>query len=1038
MKKNPLFPLLLAIIVLLALPWSALAKEVKTRGIGVYPGNPAEYFGPKLVSGGSEYRNLALLRAAEHSSASDVYKVAQLVTDGIISTSGSNGFVSSWKSAGCKSEWIAVDLGAVSIVSKAKFHWINAPLKGLIQTSLDGKTWSNAAAIDAATEVALSNVKCRYVRALLSDTANGEPFELCEWEIFGKGGVKAIPAKAAKREGNRQQLSGGEWKLCRLPSVEASGEEISSASFNPSNWIIATVPGTVLASYVNIGALHHPNYKNNEAYISDSYFCEDFWYRNTFTAHIDSPRQFLHFSGVNLKADVYLNGKYVGGVVGAFREKDFDVTGVLVEGRNDLAVKIYHNPHYGEVKSYGAGFGRKNGGILGADNPTMHATIGWDWLPTVRGRNMGIYDDVYIKYIGEVSIEDPFVRTELDLPDTSSARIIAQATVVNHSDRALKALLKGSYGELKFEKNITLAPKERRSVEWKPLTMKNPKLWWPKGYGEPNLYDVNFTLEVDGKTSDLQSFKSGIRQMDYKLYYYEPASACKFGGVRSRVDNLRLDIYINGRRFNGFGGNWGFPEHLLNYRSREYDIAVGYHADQNFNLIRNWVGMTGARAFYEACDRHGLMIWQDFWLANPGDGPDPVDTERFNATAQEYVRRIRNHPSICLYVGRNEGYPPIDIDQYLSKMVPQEHPGLFYISHSGAEGVSGGGPYRTSLVSRYFDNLFGADKLHSERGAPTIMNYENLVRSLGEENVSPVNTIEHPNDMYGAHDFNLGTTKFSAQRGYLFNEFYAKAFGAQPSEAKEFTQLSQWICYDTYRAIFESRAEHRQGVLLWMSHPSWPSLVWQSYDYFFEPTAAYFGCKKGSEPLHIFFNPVKRDVEVVNYSAGDRKALKATAHIYDISGKEVWNKSVSLDIDEDDTKHCFNLEVPAEVSNTYFIRLYLHSADGKLISENFYWQGKEEGNFQEVHKIPQTKVDVKVSGKNGHYTATITNNSDIPALMLRVKAIDSKTEDLILPVWYSDNYISLMAGESRSITIRHRSEDCRGKAIIKVEGFNCK
>jgi hypothetical protein len=223
-----------------------------------------------------------------------------------------------------------------------------------------------------------------------------------------------------------------------------------------------------------------------------------------------------------------------------------------------------------------------------------------------------------------------------------------------------------------------------------------------------------------------------------------------------------------------------------------------------------------------------------------------------------------------------------------------------------------------------------------------------------------------------------------------------------------------------------------------MSHPSWPSLVWQTYDYFFEPTAAYFGCKKGSEPLHIFLNPVKRDIEVVNYSAGNLSALKATAHIYDITGKEMWSKTVTLDISEDATKHCFPLDVPAATSDTYFVRLYLRSADGKLLSENFYWQGKEEGNFQGVRKMGKAKVDMKVSGKSGHYTAILTNNSETPALMLRVKAVDSKTDDLILPVWYSDNYISLMAGESRTITIRVRDEDCKGKPIIKLEGFNCK
>ena len=702
-------------------PAGVSAKTDTTRGLGVYPGNPAEYFGPQVVSGGTQYRNVALMRAASQSSAFDFNCTAQLVTDGLVATSSEEagkGFVSYWKSATDKDEWIAVDLGYVSKIDKVRFHWLNAPVAGTLQVSLDGKKWTDVTTLGAEAEVNFPQVLCRYVRAMLKSTADNNPFVLSEWEIYGKGGTKTIAAKAPSREGNRQYLSGGNWKLCRKPEAKAEGEEIASASFDAEAWMDATVPGTVLASYVNVGAVHHPNYQENEFFISDSYFFEDFWYRNTFNAKVNTPRQFLHFSGVNLKAVVYLNGQFVDSIVGAFREKDLDVTGILKNGRNDLAVKICRNNNYGRVKDYSGIEPRQNGGDIGADNPTMHATTGWDWIPAVRGRNIGIYDEVYVKYTGEVTVEDPFVRTELSLPDTTQASLYAQATLVNHSDKAVTGVLKGSFGELTFEKEETLKPGETKTIKWEPMTMNNPKLWWPKGYGAQHLYDVNFSFEADKKVSDSRSFKSGVRQVTYHQYAYKPVSRMYFG--KGRNNNQRLEFYVNGRRLNGFGGNWGFPEHLLNYREREYDIAVGYHADQNFNLIRNWVGMTGSRYFYEACDRHGVMVWQDFWLANPYDGPNPADPDRFNATAMEYVRLIRNHPSILLYVGRNEGYPPEEIDTFLMKMVPEEHPGHFYTSHSGADGVSGGGGYSLEPVRNYFNNMMGADKIHSERGIPSI------------------------------------------------------------------------------------------------------------------------------------------------------------------------------------------------------------------------------------------------------------------------------------------------------------------------------
>ena len=562
--------------------------------------------------------------------------------------------------------------------------------------------------------------KGRYVRAMLSKSVNGEPFELSEWEIFGKGGSATVPSKAPSREGNRQNLAGGSWKLCRAAEVSASGEELSRDNFDDALWMDATVPGTVLASYVNTGAVRHPNYADNQAYISDSYFRSDFWYRKVFAAHPDSPRQFLHFCGVNRKADVFLNGSFVGTLEGAFREKDFDVTGLLAEGDNTLAVRVGQNRLYGTPKEADAWWPGQNGGVAGGENPTMHATMGWDWFPTVRGRNIGIYDDVYLDYTGEVTVEEPFVQTLLPLPDTTSATILARLTLVNHGSSSVAGVLKGSFGELTFEKEMSLAPGERSDVTVNPLRLDNPKLWWPKGYGEPNLYDVHFAFEENGAVSDSCSFKAGVRQMDYKLYPYQLTVKPKFKSARN--DNQRLDLYVNGRRFTGFGGNWGYPEHLMNYREREYDIAVGYHADMNFNLIRNWVGMTGSRHFYEACDRYGVMVWQDFWLANPGDGPDSRNPELFEEVADEYVRRIRNHPSIALYVGRNEGYPPEELDLFLKAMVEKNHPGMQYISHSSTDGVSGGGPYHAMPVKEYF-RYFGHELLHSERGMPAIMNY---------------------------------------------------------------------------------------------------------------------------------------------------------------------------------------------------------------------------------------------------------------------------------------------------------------------------
>jgi hypothetical protein len=460
----------------------------------------------------------------------------------------------------------------------------------------------------------------------------------------------------------------------------------------------------------------------------------------------------------------------------------------------------------------------------------------------------------------------------------------------------------------------------------------------------------------------------------------------------------------------------------------------------NFTMIRNWVGMTGDKEFYEACDRHGVMVWQDFWLANPWDGPDPYYPDLFNEVAEEYVRRIRNHPSIGIYVGRNEGNPPEEINGFLADIVAQEHPGMHYIPHSAAGVVSGGGPYRALPVRDYF-RQHGHDTFHSERGMPNVMNYEDMVRAFGEDNIEPVNTMAHPNAMYGLHDYTLGglPNMSSAQSAESFNQIIAKAFG-EPADAKEFGALAQWVNYDGYRAIFEARSEQRRGMILWMSHPAWPSMVWQTYDYYFEPTGAYFGSKKACEPLHILVNPVFEDVEVVNYHALDHKGLKAAAQLINLDGTVVWTKDATIDIREDQTVACFPLEFPSELSDAYFIKLTLTDASGEVVSDNFYWRGREEGNLQALRTVAKTSPKCKVartSTASEHcFTVTVSNNDKVPAMMLRLKAMDSATDDLVLPVLYSDNYFFLMPGESRTVTVKVRKEDCAGKPYIALSGFN--
>lgn len=1141
-----------------------------TRGVGVYPGDPKEYFGPTLVADQTTYRNLALRRPAYQSSSYDYNLTAQLVTDGIketvmprwlaawtsqrgeqkknereylldgnwvtavpfkgasgwvqfefaggdqplpfdrvdvdahvnakhepenwsctllasddgrnwsalgsaagmarpggdISTSillkaptagrfyriqvddpratdwsvgevsfflrnqqvqfgGPYHFTSAWMPAGKGEEWVYVDLGAPSTFDRVGLSWIRGAAEGSLQVSDDAVAWRTFEKINAAggnnEDIRLAQpVQGRYVRLLMTRPATPDGYVLSELEVWGRGGLmtRGKPAPAVRADG-RVDLAGGNWRLERDSVVHASAETLSKPGFDDSKWLIATVPGTVIAAFDNAGAIPDPDFGDNQLAISDSYFYADFLYRNEFAAPAIAPGKhvWLNFDGINWKAEVYLNGERLGGIDGGFMRGRFDVTKLLRAGqKNALLVRVIKNATPGSVKQKTFEFPDKNGGALGADNPTYHATIGWDWIPTIRGRDTGIWNNVFLTTSGPVTVDNPFISSTLPLPDTNRADVQVEVTLANHDSAPVSGRLVGRFGDVAFTAPVTINGTSSQTVKLNPSTtpglrIQRPRLWWPTGYGDQNLYNVQLSFETaNGRVSDSKSFQTGVRQFTYT------------------EDAGTLRMWINGRRFIPRGGNWGFGESMLRYRAREFDAALRYHHEMNFNMIRNWVGQVGEDELYEAADRWGIVIWQDFWLANPWDGPDPDNNQMFMTNARDLIDRIRNHPSVGLYCGRNEGYPPKPLDDGLRQAVATMHPGLHYISSSADDVVAGHGPYQAMAPTWYYANR-ATTKIHSELGMPNIMTLDSVKLTMPPSAMWPMGAD------WGLHDFCL----HGAQGGQSFIDRIKKSYGPVDNVA-DWVTLAQFVNYEGYRAMFEAQSRNRAGLLLWMSHPTWPSFVWQTYDFFLDPTAGYFGSKKGSEPLHIQWNPATDAIEVVNYSEPNGRGLTARVQILNLDGSVKWEKTATLDSAEDSMTPVIKMEYPPDLSPTHFIRLQLKRG-GTLLSENFYWRGTEPDNYQALRQLPKVALDATSSaqqhGDRSVITTVLRNPSQTPVILAHLKLVRDKTGDRILPAIYSDNYVSLMPGESRTITTEFAQQDTRGESPrMVVEGFN--
>jgi beta-galactosidase/beta-glucuronidase len=931
---------------------------------------------------------------------------------------------SEWISKSGASEWIYVDLGAVCDINKIKLHWGGGYAEAYsIQLSNNAKDWQsvyNTTSGDGEIDEINVSASGRYVRMNASKLGASDSYSLVEFEVYGTGENRITPAPQPEIQADGTlYLTGGNWKLQRANFVSPSGNDISKANFDDSDWIIATVPGTVLTGYLNIGAIPDPNYGDQQLQISDAYFTADFWYRNSFIVpdSYSGKHIFLHFDGINWKADIYVNGQNAGRIEGAFIRGKFDITNYVTPGETAyIAVYIHKNDTPGSVSVQTSASAGPNGGALGADNPTIHASVGWDWLPTIRGRNTGIQDNVFLSASKDVSIKDPFVITKLPLPDTQSADLSITVDLQNNTSANVSGILKGAInpGNRTFTQNVSLNASELKTVTLDKsliagLSIENPQLWWPNGYGEQFMYDLSLTFEAGGVVSDTKTVPFGIRE------------------ITTTTDNDVLTVFVNGKRIFLRGGNWGLSESMLRLDEEGYDNRVRLHKEENFTMIRNWVGQTGSDYFYRACDKYGILIWDDFWLANPGDGPDPNDPNMFMNNARDKIKRVRNHPSVALYCGRNEGFPPESLNTALENAVASLDGTRIYIPHSADKLVTGYGYYSIQDPKSYF--LRNTPRMHTEMGMPNVPSLESMQAMLPEDKQWPIN------EMWGIHDYCNSIQKA---------DDYTKAVNkyGNATSLQDFCLKAQMVNMVGHKAMFESfTACKSNGLLMWMSQSAWPSTVWQTYDYYLEQTAGYYGCKKATEPLHILWDYNSNWIKIANNTGIDYTGLVAKVSIYNMDGTLKYSNSAdAMDLPQDMVKDCFKLTYPNDLSAVHFIHLQLMKND-RLLSDNFYWRGRNYQEYEtlsEMEKVTLTgTIDKSDKASTHSYTVQISNPTNKVAVMIRLKMQRASSGERVLPVFYSDNYFSLVPNESKTITLEFDSKYLDNESPkLMVEGWN--
>jgi len=462
-----------------------------------------------------------------------------------------------------------------------------------------------------------------------------------------------LAANVVAQKGTVKQTKLTDFQLQSSALITADGQTLSTVSYqSPVYWFPVKVPCTVLTGlvanhiypdpYIGLNNMLIPDASDsfNKEYHLEQYsflpndlnpWKKPYWYRTTFTVPSnDKGRHFqLIFKGINYRAAVWVNGHQIADstqMAGMFGEYSLDVSNAIIAGqKNALAVKIYPldfpgTPAEEQLKAMGPFF--ENGGPTGdiGKNVTMLCSVGWDWIPPVRDRNMGIWLPVYLRTSGAVTIGRPHLVTTLpQLPDTTVADLSLSLSLFNAQQQAAQGKLVVTISpenfigkSLSFSKVIALKANQRSKVSFEPaneplMRFKNPHLWWSFDHGKPNLYRMRLQYIQDNQVSDDTSFVFGIRTVSSKL-------------VEVPGKYPRRDFYVNGKRVNLVGGAW-VPDMMLNRDSTRYAHELLLCRNANANLIRIWGGgITPPDAFFDAADRYGLLVWSDFWITGDTQG----------------------------------------------------------------------------------------------------------------------------------------------------------------------------------------------------------------------------------------------------------------------------------------------------------------------------------------------------------------------------------------------------------------------------------
>ena len=860
--------------------------------------------------------------------------------------------------------------------------------------------------------------------------------------------LPAIAAEGATASSSKVLLHSN-WTLQSSCQVQAKGEEISKAGFPTAAWHRTQVPTTVVAALVADKTYSDPHYGmnlrsqpgmnypigenfSNLAMAENSPYRCPWWFRTEFPLPAGSSGKavWLHFDGINYRANIWLNGQKIADsqeVAGTFRAFEFDISKLAAAGKaNALAVEVF------------------------APSETDLAITWVDWNPAPPDKNLGLWRDVYLTTSGDVSLRHPFVNAKLD-SNYARAAVTISADLRNSSDHPVRGTLRAQIGTVRVSQPVELGASESREVrlaaeQYPQLTMDHPRLWWPYQMGAADLYTAKVSFESGGKISDAAQIEFGVREV--------------VSEKNERGDRL---FKINGRNVLIRGGGWS-SDMFLRWQPIRIKQELEYVKDMGLNTIR-LEGKLERDEFFDMADQMGILIMPGWCCCDMWERWPKWKEEQHKiagASLESEIRKLRNHPSVFVWLYGSDNPPPADVEaMYLKILKDLQWPNPSISSASqkpttvtGPSGVKMTGPYDYVPPNYWLtdEKLGGAHGFNTETSpGPAIPTLESLKRFLPADHLWPID--EFWNYHAGGHRF----TNVN-----VFNNGLKERYG-EAANLEDYLRKSEAMAYEGQRAMFEAYARNKYtstGVIQWMLNNAWPSTIWHLYDYYLVPAGGYYGTKKATEMTHVQYCYDDDTVAVINGHNRPLKGMKVTAKLYDLEAKEKASREAALDLAADSSTKAFPVPKPEDLGPTYFLRLELHDAFGKVVSNNFYWLSSKadvmdyaktkgtaytpEASFADLtrlNELPKVGLvahsTVRVKGASGGVHVTVENPGKSLAFMVHLRLAKGKGGEDVTPIFWDDNYFSLLPGEKKEVDGRYERSSLEGKQPqLEVAGWN--